>query len=442
MKMNFLFLLLKISLPHKTKDIDSVGNSIPSRKFFINNHHLFATAWFAYQACITRVLEKSEDPDAGVSDCLQYLKQLHDIKAIQEIFSVIIDGGIKSRFNKTKRLSNASSVYQMNVLLFEFARRFTNLRTAFFDWPMILLGKKTHHPLLRDGRLERYSESRVKITSPYPNFTFPKAVRQSCCVINSEREVVARLEGRNNFVRILKPSGESRTIFDPSKQEDASDCEVYAMDIDAEDNVYVIMAFRESDDQLYSFKLLVFDKHGDKKLESLLPFQCEYFCDVCMAINNDKKIAVVDMENQILRIGTLCKTDSFEVDNSFHIHKSSGNEQAIRFLDDNGTKIIFANSGDCFYIYTENGELERKVIIPEEYRGIWSVAINYITKRILVMAGVESVYLCSFSEAGELKNNVYLGREKYDIFLFDKVISNPHGAVALVKEWRVIFLQL
>ncbi|CAB4031262.1 Hypothetical predicted protein, partial [Paramuricea clavata] len=63
---------------------------------------------------MARILEKLEHPEASASDCLQYLQQLQDIGAIQEIFSVLIDGGIKSRFNKTKRLNNAASVQVMN----------------------------------------------------------------------------------------------------------------------------------------------------------------------------------------------------------------------------------------------------------------------------------------------------------------------------------------
>jgi hypothetical protein len=58
---------------------------------------------------MARILENLEDPEAAASDCLQYLKQLHDIGAIREIFSVLINGGMKSRFNKTKRLNNATS---------------------------------------------------------------------------------------------------------------------------------------------------------------------------------------------------------------------------------------------------------------------------------------------------------------------------------------------
>ena len=43
---------------------------------------------------MARILENLEDPEASASDCLQYLKQLHDIGAIQETFSVLIKGGM------------------------------------------------------------------------------------------------------------------------------------------------------------------------------------------------------------------------------------------------------------------------------------------------------------------------------------------------------------
>ncbi|CAB4038201.1 Hypothetical predicted protein [Paramuricea clavata] len=94
---------------------------------------------------MARILEKLEHPDASASDCLQYLQELHDIGAIQEIFSVLYDGGFKSRFNKTKRLNNASSVKAMNQVLLEFVKKFT--KPSLLAWPTILIGeKKTYHP--------------------------------------------------------------------------------------------------------------------------------------------------------------------------------------------------------------------------------------------------------------------------------------------------------
>lgn len=44
------------------------------------------------------ILKLLHDLEIAVSDCLQYLKELHDMPAIKEIFSVENKLGIKSRF--------------------------------------------------------------------------------------------------------------------------------------------------------------------------------------------------------------------------------------------------------------------------------------------------------------------------------------------------------
>ena len=101
----------------------------------------------------------------------------------------------------------------------------------------------------------------------------------------------------------MKPSGESLTIFDPSKQEDASYCEVFARDIDADI------------DWPWRYNLLIFDKHVDKKRQALLPFQYFIVFDVQLAVNNDKNIAIIDPDEKFLRIGTSRKMNSLKVDN-------------------------------------------------------------------------------------------------------------------------------
>ncbi len=143
---------------------------------------------------IARILEKLDDPDASVSDCLQYLKQLHDIGAIQEIFSVLIDGGIKSRFNKKKRLNNASSVQVMNQTLFEFARKFTkpSLLGLLSQWPLISLGEKSYHPVCGEARhVRKLKESGLQVMSLCPDFTFDEEIDQGNAVVNSSGDIVA-----------------------------------------------------------------------------------------------------------------------------------------------------------------------------------------------------------------------------------------------------------
>ena len=103
---------------------------------------------------MARILESLEDPDAGVSDCLQYLKQLHDIGAIRETFSVLIVGGLKSMFNQTKRINNASAVHAMNKILFDFARMFTKQPPRVCSTgPPSCLVKRIYHPVLGDDRV-------------------------------------------------------------------------------------------------------------------------------------------------------------------------------------------------------------------------------------------------------------------------------------------------
>ena len=68
------------------------------------------------------------------------------------------------------------------------------------------------------------------------------------------------------------------------------------MDVDEEDNIYVITAFKERDDKILRFNLFIFDANGNTKLECPLPFvQKDWPPFVSMAINKQRKIAVLDL---------------------------------------------------------------------------------------------------------------------------------------------------
>ena len=396
---------------------------------------------------MARILENLEDPDASVTDCLQYLKQLHDIGAIQEIFSVLIDGGIKSRFNKKKRLNNASSVQVMNQALFEFARKFTksSLLGLLRQWPLISLGEESYHPVCGEDRhVGKLVESGLRVTSLCPDFTFDEKIYPGNAVVNSMGDIVAPTR-YTDTLKIFKRSGESRTLCEVPSEEHASKCFVIAMDIDVEDNIYVITTFQESDDELWSFKLFTFDKNGNKKFESSLPFPQGYSNRVRMAVNKDGKIAILNCETKVLYIGNVCiEQNSFNVDKSFSLHELSSQgfftPVNVRFSDCNGTKVIAADE-HTVYIYTENGQLQRKIkiIIPQEHGSlIYSVAINHVTKRILVKMFEGS--LLSFSETGELIDSLSLESREWTHFA--GLTSHPNGPVALVGETGAVLLQM
>ena len=392
---------------------------------------------------MARIFEKLEHPDASASDCLQYIQELHAIGAIQEIFSVLIDGGIKSRFNKTKRLNNASSVQVMNQVLFEFVKKFTqpSLLARISAWPTILLGKKTYHPVFGEDRIvEKLTGTGMQVMGS--GFTFDENIYSGAhSVVNSKGDIVAWTSNEHAF-KVCKRSGESRTLCEVPNKEHASKY-VDGMDIDAEDNLYVITSSRDRDDQLWSFKLSVFDENGNKKLECPLPFHLSSTDTVRMAVNKNGKIAILSSKGNILYIGNICVVlNSFIVDKSLSLKElnawSYSSCVSTWFSDFNGTKTIAAQN-DTVYIYTEDGQVQRKIKIPDEHRFITSVAINHVTKRILVKTSQPS--LLSFSETGELIDNLCLECSRK--WIRQALLkSHPNGPIALVSETRAALLQL
>ncbi len=400
---------------------------------------------------MARILENLEDPDASVSDCLQYLKQLHDVGAIQEIFSVLINGGIKSSFHKKKRLNNVSSVQVMNQTLFEFATKFTksSLLGCLSQWPLISLGEESYHPVFGEDRhVGKLKESGLQVISLRPVFTLDrKVIDPFFSILNSKGETVAKMMRENTF-KIFKRSGENCTLFEIPREEKASLCGVATMDIDTEDNIYVIIKFQESEnnDQSWSFKLFIFDENGNKKLESPLPFQQNSRRPkVRMAINKDGKIAILDCQEKILYIGNVCgEMNSFKVDRTFCVFglyiQGLISYVNVWFSDFNGTKVIVADNYTV-YIYTENGQLQCEIKITEEHGFIDSVAINHVTKRILVKTyqppGRRS--LLRFSNTGELIGSLYLGSSRW--ICLAGLMSHPNGPVALVCKNEAFLLE-
>ena len=393
------------------------------------------------------IMENLEDPDAAISDCLQYLKQLHDGGAIQEIVSVLIRGGIASWINEAKRLEIASSVYLMNRMLFDFAKKFAKSPPAILDWPTILLQEVRYHPLLGDGRLfKKLKSSGVQVIAPGLDITFGRLneVNQSTSVLNSKGEILVKMF-RVNTIKVFKSSEESRTFCSIPREANALNCKAAAMDIDAKDNLYVITSFSRSfDDPSRAFILRIFDKNGNKKFQAPLTFFgiASFFRGPLMTVSQDEQIGILDSAQNILHIGKIRPGRSTEVtfDKSYHLKALSDVRcTKIQFSNYFGRNIIAADDKDTVYIYTENGLLQRRIKLPNGYGKIYSFAINHKTKRILVNTCVSPAYaLYSVSITDEVIDCLCLGSSPW--MNYAKLTSNPNGAVALINSEGAVFL--
>ena len=157
-----------------------------------------------------------------------------------------------------------------------------------------------------------------------------------------------------------------------------------------------------------------------------------------MAINKDGRIAILDFKKKTLYIGNACvKLNSFQVEKNVSLNEAPENCSVLAF---DGTKVVAAAKyRQHVYIYTENGQLQSKIKIPEGHGFIVSVAINHVTKRILVKT-VFPTSLLSFSSTGELINSFSLGLSTW---IHDaKLTSHPNGPVAIVGETGAFLIQL
>ena len=211
------------------------------------------------------------------------------------------------------------------------------------------------------------------------------------------------------------------------------------MDIDAKDNLYVIAGAKEMSNEQWNHKMFVFDQNGNKILECLLPFlfQKGSLPFLSIAINTDWKIAICSGPSKMLYIGNLC--DKFDVDKSFLLNEISDKFVRIGYLD---SKIIAVGAlKGKVYMYADDGQLERKLDMPEispTNISYVSVAVNYITKRILLKMTDNKLF--RFSETGELIDNLSLGCSEW--LKYAKLVSHPNGAVALVGDKEFALLQL
>ena len=94
---------------------------------------------------ISRILESLEWPDAETDACNLYIKELHDLPFVKGMRSVYLKDEMKSSFSKSKLFERVMSVTTINLVLFDFASKFTKyVTTNNINWPIIWHGEETY----------------------------------------------------------------------------------------------------------------------------------------------------------------------------------------------------------------------------------------------------------------------------------------------------------
>ncbi|XP_028415710.1 uncharacterized protein LOC114539284 [Dendronephthya gigantea] len=379
---------------------------------------------------VSEILEHLDSPETAITGCLSFLKTLHSLPAIQEVFTVYLNGGVKSLFNKVKRVENVKSVMLINYVLFQYVWKFSSrhLFEVSACMPTIELSTSSFYPIINWYEIStRKSMGEELPTLNYypPNTKFlDEKIEPYKSAVNSQGDVLTLSLCDDNIIFILK-TGKLTRVEVP----EFGRYFPLALAVDINDNVYVVSMFLNG-----GFLLTILDENFNVKAENRLDsFQTE---DASRKV----RIAICENNDIILQepgfFYVFDKTGQFkynfkhELSLGFSLSISQQNEIMIPTRDHTAVEI-----------YTKEGSLKRTIKVPDDHE-VLSVAFHYVVCKILVLTMVRKSNFCfilRYPEAGEeLKILSLFDSGKHE--RYSRLLSHPNGSVVVVREESITYL--
>ena len=211
---------------------------------------------------VATILECLESPETAITSCLSFLKELHGLEAIAEIFSVYLNRGLMSRLNKAQRVECVKSVMFVNYTLFQFVSKFSSKYTFAYDaWPTIKLPERTFNPILNWQEVSTRKSTGDELTQLPNGLIHDEDIIPGYSAVNSHGDIVVGKKPDN--IMIISKAGESKVVNLP----EPSECKVIkqhiaGLAVDKNNNVYVVRKFqtRTENGDVESFVVDVLDE--------------------------------------------------------------------------------------------------------------------------------------------------------------------------------------
>lgn len=376
-----------------------------------------------------RILEGVRDLESAGNAAIIYLEHLHELPAIQEAFSVYLHKSMKSIFNQTKRLQIIQNVSVINLVVFDFTKRFTRLPRDLFTWPSIELEDKTYQPVLRDEGIS-LTDFGVHEVGPFQfQFNHDIEIRNiSSVAVNSEGNITAEItEGTLGVIRTNTGKAE---ILHSFCRQDATLLEyrIDAVGIDKDDNVFVITC---SQDQVtFNYKLWVFDSSGKLKHCCGLEFlSSRHIVGITVQIAVGKKTVMIKKaEDEHVHI---CDNNG-KLKFTFTLRERFGDV----FLSDSDENEIIVGHDQTVSVYTYTGNFTNTIKLPEGHK-ICGLTFNQNIRKIIVLTRTSNcMNLLSYGKLTNVVQTLSLG---LDIWT-SKLSSHPRGLVVLITKNGGLFI--
>ena len=387
---------------------------------------------------VSEMLESIESPETTITGCLSFLKKLHSLSVVREIFTAYLNKGIKSMLNKAERVENIKSLMLINYVLFQYASKFSSSKYSFvLAWPTIeLSADRSFHPILHWRKVStRRSMGKELFQIPNGLF-FDEIVLPQYSAVNSYWDVAIAY---CNSIRVRSCTGDVKIVKlpEPKNGEDI-DQSIEAIAFDKNNHVYVVRSIKtrlKGNEDVKSYVLNVLDENYNAIQEYTLYFVEKRFFDmVRIAINEDNNITmIIDNDPHV-----------YVCDNTGQLkHKFACDSGCLPSLGISGQNEVIRSSRDltAVHMYSKEGDLKLTIKLPEDHK-VRGLAFHYVIRKIIVLTYVEkscAYHLLCYTNTGQLEATTFLYKDK-DNEHFPKITSHPNGPVAIVREQSITFI--
>ena len=408
---------------------------------------------------VSEILECLDSPQTAITGCLSFLQDLHSLPAIRDMFSVYLNGGVKSLLGKAERVENIKSLMLINYVLFNLNLKFSRKLTDRVTWPGVIeLTDRSFDPILDWKEVSTKKSMNDELGQPPKQLILDDAIFPRLSAVDSHGNVVVgELGGANiglvvgacvsagNITVISKTAAESKVVKLPDPSEGKPiEQGIVGLAVDKNNNVYVVrwVKTRTENSDVKSYVLNVLDENHNVKHDCM----CDFLQVTCTPLGNVHWVKIaINKNNNIIMI----KGDYLYVcDNVGQLkHKFEPHTIGVTmgFAISNKDEIMISSRDDkAVHFYSEEGNLKSTIELPEGHK-IRGMAFHYVIRKIIVLTYAhrkDSYFLVSYTETGEPETPTFFcKRDDADYSgLKPFITSHPCGPVAVVRAKSITFI--
>ena len=380
---------------------------------------------------VSELLECLESPETAIPGCLSFLKKLHALPAVQEMFNVYLNGGIKSMLNKAQRVENVKSVMMINYVVFKYVSKFSSKYTCASAWPTIQLADRSFNPILNWQEVSTRKSMGDELTQLPNKLILNTRIFPHPSAVNSHGDVLVLND--SDRIKLINKKGESKVVNLPSHGGNVVAQIIIGLAVDNDDNVYVVrwLKTRTGNGDVTSHVLDVLDENYNVKQDSrrLEFLKTTRYVEIVINKNND----IIMTTHRYSQVYISDNTGKLK-----HKFKRSSIYRPILGISGQDEIMISSKFDQVVEIYSEEGNLKSTIKLPEGHvtRGL---AFHYVICKIIILTYVEGKYvLLCYTEAGELETTTFFG--KAGVLKIPNIKSHPSGPVAVLGQESITFI--